>query len=175
MRYRDSLGPVPWIIAMILLFCCQSFAHDYHTSLTRIDHDAKEGLLEITVRVFDHDLEAVLAKKAGARVNIGDSKDSDALIFDYVEKNLIVRDAAGSPLKLEWVGKEMATDIIYLYIEARYEGDPAMLLVADRLFCEEFPEQVNLLQARYSGFRSDLVFKPGDGFKQLGSGKKNKL
>lgn len=141
--------------------------HTYHTSLTRINYNAKEKLVEITVQLFAHDLTPALERRAKKDIDYEKSADIDRLIFDYVTEKLVLKDKNGAAKKLVWVGKEVQTDTIYVYVETRSEQDLEDFQLQNTFFFESFPEETNLVAARWSGKKADLLFKTGDAFKEI--------
>lgn len=136
-------------------------AHTYHTSLTRIDYNAEQKLYEITIQLFTHDLIPLLEKRTGKNVDF-DKKDSDSNILDYLSQNFILTDDIGKTKKLKWVGKEIDTDTIWIYVETSAAEGLEKYQLQNTIFFESFPEQTNLVICHYDGKKADLLFKAGD-------------
>src|ERR1700734_3507187 len=65
--------------------------HPLYISVTEINHNPKDKILEVSCKIFTNDFEAVLEKMGGARVDLSSAKDkaaSDKLIAGYVERHL---------------------------------------------------------------------------------------
>ncbi len=146
--------------------------HKYHTSLTRIDYNKQENLLEITMKVFAHDLFPTLEKRHGKKIDLEHTKDIDKILADYINEKFTIKTKSGENKTLKFLGKEHETDVIYLYSEVSFEGDLEGAEIKNSLFFESFDEQVNLLTIRYGEKKSDLVFKVGDNFKTITNNKK---
>ena len=161
--------------AFVLLLSCAGeifprgfFAlHNYHTTLTRIDYKEKEKLVEISVQLFTHDFVPALERRAGKPIDLEKTSDIDKIIFNYLNENFVLKDKTGAAKKLVWVGKEVSVDTIYVYVESRSEESLEGYKLQDTFFFNAFPEQTNLVIARYGGVKADLLFKPGDGFKEI--------
>ena len=139
-------------------------AHTFYTTLTRLDYNAKEKTLEITVEVFTHDVDQILKvseKKAEK------SATEDEKIFAYLKKNFIVRDAAENALSLEWIGTESKVDTTYFYVRISNVESFENFSLQNTIFFESYPEQKNLVVARWSDKKADLMFKPGDKFQMI--------
>lgn len=142
-------------------------AHRYHTTLARIDHNEKEKILEISVQVFTHDLVPALEQKARKRIDLEKTPEVDKMIQDYFAENFVLKNKSGETRKLNWVGKELEVDSVWLYFEVPWHEDFQGANLQNTLFFEAFPEQTNLVVARFAGKKADLVFKPGDKFKEI--------
>ncbi len=142
-------------------------AHTYHTSLTRIDYDEKEKLAEISIQLFTHDVVPVLEKYSKKNVNLEKTTDVDKIILDYLSENFVLRNTIGQIKKLNWVGKEVKTDTIFVYLEIPLETDFDGFELQNTIFFESFPEQTNLVIARFNGKKADLVYKAGDKSKAI--------
>ena len=154
-------------IALIAFFISPARAHRYHTSLTRMDYNAKEKLVEISIKLFTHDLAPVLEKQAKKPVDLEKTPDVDRLIFDYLNQNFILKNKNGESQKLVWVGKELDVDTVVVYVEIPLEKNFENFSLQNSIFFETFPEQTNLVTARFGETKSDLLFKVGDKFKVI--------
>lgn len=144
-----------------------SAAHTFHTSLTRMDYNLKEKRAEISIQLFVHDLVPTLEKLTKKRVDLEKTPDIDKFILKYLEDNFILKDKTGAVKKFVWVGKEVKVDTIFVYIEIPLTEDFLGYNLQNTLFFESFPEQTNLVIARYNDKKADLLFKVGDKFKEI--------
>ncbi len=141
--------------------------HTFHTSLTRMDYNTKEKLAEISIQLFVHDLVPLLENKAKKRVDLEKTTDVDKFIQAYLADNFILKDKNGEVKKLVWVGKEVKVDTVFVFVEIPLAEDFSGYSLQNTLFFESFPEQTNLVIARYSDKKADLLFKVGDKFKEI--------
>lgn len=142
-------------------------SHRYHTSLTRMDYNPKEKIIETSIQLFTHDLVPLLEQRSGKRVDLEKTPDVDRLLLDYLNENFILKDEKGDAKKIKWVGKELDVDTARVYVEISGEKSPEGFSLENTLFFESFPEQTNLVIARFDGKKSDLLFKVGDKFKEI--------
>lgn len=142
-------------------------AHRFHTSLTRIDFNAPEKNLEITVQLFTHDLIPLLERRSGKRVELEKSPEADKLILDYLNENFVLTDKSGASKNLKWIGKESDVDTIWVYLETAATENLENYTLKNTIFFESFPEQTNLVVCRYDGKKADLMFKVGDKIKEI--------
>ncbi len=129
-------------------FVASASAHRYHTSLTRMDYNREEKLVEVSMRLFTHDLERVLEKQTKRRIDLEKTAKIDELVFDYLKANFILKDKNGSIKNLVWVGKELDVDKISVYIEIPLEEKPENFSLRNTVFFESFSEQTNLVTVR---------------------------
>lgn len=154
-------------VFIFLLFAPAATAHTFHTSLTRIDYNEKEKLAEISIRLFAHDLVAVLEKRTKKYVDLENTKDVDRLILEYLNENFVLTDKNQNRKNLAWVGKEIQTDKVFVYVEIPLEETLEGMRLQNTIFFESFAEQTNLVVARFDGGKADLIFKAGDRFKEI--------
>lgn len=141
--------------------------HTYHTTLTRIDYNAESKSVEISIQLFTHDLTPTLERRAKREIDYEKSAEIDKLIFDYLNEKFVLTDKNGAAKKLVWVGKEFKADTLYVYVEAESAEDLESFNLQNTLFFESFPEQANLVVARWANKKADLLFKQGDKTKEI--------
>lgn len=139
-----------------------AFAHRFHTSLTRVEYNQKEKIVEITVQTFSHDLEDALEKAVGKRVNLDKTPDIGDIIVKYLAGNFVLKNGKGETKQLRWIGKEQQTDAVWLYLEADMPEGITGATLENRFLFERFSDQVNLVSCHYDDKRTDLVFRPND-------------
>lgn len=137
-------------------------AHTFHTSLTRMDYNAEEKSVEITIQVFAHDLETALEKRAGKRVNLEKSKEAGQLILGFLGERFVLKNKSGEAKSLQFVGKEQSADAVWLYLEARMPEGLNGATLENTIFFDLANDQVNLVTCRFEGKKNDLAFKPND-------------
>ncbi len=155
------------IAGFILCFAVQILAHTFHTSLTRIDYNEKSKTAEISIQLFSHDLIPALEKLSKKGVDLEKNKDADALLLKYLDDKFIVQNAKGEKQTLKFVGKELEADTVYVYVEIPLADSLETYSLQDSLFFESYEEQTNLVTAHDDGKKIDLIYKPGDRFKQI--------
>jgi hypothetical protein len=158
-------------LLLLVLACAlapqRAAAHTFRTSLMSMEYNHQEQSLEITVQVFSHDLETILSKRNGKDIRLGKTPDAEAFTFAYLQDAINLKNGAGESKILTWVGMESQADSSLLYIETKMPEGLAGAQLRDRLFFDFLDDQVNLVHLKDEDKKSDLVFKPGDGFKPL--------
>lgn len=165
------MKPLTLILTGLLLVCAATCAgvahaaaaHKFYTSLARVEYNASEKSVEVTLRVFADDLELALRRRAGREVNLDRTKDADQLVLAYLRDAFEIKNSDGEAKALKWVGMELRAGVAWLYVEAEMPEGLAGARLRDQLFFELFDEQVNTVSVRYRGASGDLVFVRGDG------------
>jgi hypothetical protein len=142
-------------------------AHTYHTSLTRMDYNATDKNIEITIQLFVHDALPMLERRLKKRVDIEKTAEADGELFKYLGENFVFQNKKGEPQKLKWVGREFENDVVYVFVEIPFAEGPEGTRLQNTIFFESYPQQTNLVVARFGDKKFDLLFKAGDGIKEL--------
>jgi hypothetical protein len=130
-------------------------AHPLYITVTEINHNAKEKILEVSCKVFTNDLETVLEKVAGARVDLSAPKDkpaSDKLISAYVEKHLRLK-VDGKPVQLHFIGSENEADGTWSYFQVNDVPAVKKIDAGDDLLYDGFNQQINIMHVTVGGQR----------------------
>lgn len=142
--------------------------HRYHTSLTRMDYNKKDKVFEISIQLFTHDLVPTLEKRLKKSVNLEKKSETDKILFDYLNEKFVLKDKRDSSVKkINWIGKEIETDTVNVYLEIPSEENLEDLSLQNTIFFESFSEQTNLVVVRQVEKKYDLLFKVGDRFKEF--------
>ena len=95
--------------------------HEFHLSKFLFEYVPEEEALQITMYMFIDDFEAALSEKKIDNMYICTEKEdeqADRHIFEYLQDKIQLS-VDGQPLNFEYVGKELAEDIIgmWCYLE----------------------------------------------------------
>jgi hypothetical protein len=142
-------------------------AHTFHASLTRLEYDQQEELLEISIQVFSNDLENALSRRSGKRIRLDKSPDAANLSMSYLNDALNLKRSDGQNMTLSWVGMEPQADSVWIYVEVKQPGGIDCFEMRNCVFFDLFDDQINRVHVVNGNKKGDLVFKPGDGFKSI--------
>lgn len=158
--------------AFILLFLMPVLvqAHSLHQTTAEAEWNATTKRLEVSLTVFVNDLELALMRQSEREMRV---EKTAAAVFDeqarlYLARSFVVTNAAGQKAKIEWLGRELDK-------ETQKSGEPTMTLffeialpeglkgvsVLDSVFCDLFPDEVNLLLIRNGSETTQLILKRG--------------
>lgn len=143
------------------------FAHKFYTSIAHAEYNSETKSLEVSTRIFPDDLELALTKRSGKVVTLDGTKDVAALALGYLQETFELKDAAGHIQKLSWVGMDAKVDVVWVYFEIKLPAAPERMLLRDRLLCELFPEQVNVVQLINGERKNELIFKRDNDFQAV--------
>jgi len=122
-----------------------STAHKFYMSQINMWYNFDTFSLEIIIDLFVDDLEKEIEISHGKKLFIGTAKehpDADSLIFSYIKDHFTLsQQDTLSPMS--YVGKELKTEQLLVYIESKNFKDDQPLEVKVDLLTEVFEEQVN--------------------------------
>jgi uncharacterized protein DUF6702 len=130
--------------------------HPIFISVTEINHNPKDKDLEIACKIFTEDLETVLAKATGAKIDLIHPKDTvltGRQIQDYIGKHLVLR-LDGKPVVLSFIGFEREQDAVWSYFQVNnIAAAPKTVSIMNNLLYENYPQQINLMHVTIGGKR----------------------
>lgn len=152
-------------LLLLALASSPTSAHRIEAALSVVEVNPSSGVLEITHRLYAHDLEHALDLGA---VGAGyfETPDGLAAIKAYCERQFFIGDEAGRALRLQFVGAELSGDLLYVYFEAGRYGGKALMLDSNLL--QDFTQaQVNQINLRRAGKTVSARFQTGTPAKQM--------
>lgn len=146
-----------------------SNAHAFHTSITRMDYNAKEKTFELSIRVFTDDLETALTKEnGGKKVVVVNNDKNDALVEHYIKKCFVLTNAQKQKKTASYIGKEQEGDATWIYIEFPAHDGIAGLTIQNSILHDFFDDQTNLVNINYLSNKKSFIFKKDDNIHALG-------
>jgi hypothetical protein len=149
-----------------LLPAQRAFAHPLHTTLTEITEDRAHGVVRATIRVFVDDFGKSLERRARTVAPIGSPVWNSAAV-SYAASVFSMSTKSGSPLALRSCGVTRTADVLWICLETTAASGAASLQVRNAMLCDQFEDQVNVVQATYAGSRHSVMFTRGDPAKPL--------
>ncbi|MEZ0538192.1 DUF6702 family protein [Fibrella arboris] len=150
------------MLPFLLLPLFSFHVHDFHTSLTQMQFDAKSQMVEVSVRMFTDDLETALTKENGGKlVNLSGPAKADQLLERYVRKHFVVADAQRKPRSYTYVGYEQEADAHWVYLEMPASGADTFknIVIKQDILMDLFSDQVNLINIQYNQQKKTVVFR----------------
>ena len=139
-----------------LLLLVLALLHPLHTSHVDLTETAP-GAVTLRIRVFSDDLAAMT----------GPGVPRDSVLARYVRRTVAVTTASGAPVAFRWQGAAADGDVTYLTAATTIPGGLAGASLHVALGADHFPDQVNVVRARYGARAVNLLFLPGDGPRRL--------
>ncbi len=156
---------IVFLLTLLLIPCSLRAAapvHEFHTTFMTIEHNRDEKLLEITLKVFTHDLVPTMTDRFNKQIDLGAGEELDLEIAKYIREKFSLKTAKGETLDFKWVGKEVDSQVAYFYLEIPFEGELDDASVSNSLFFERFKQQINYVSVKFDEKKADLVFKVGE-------------
>jgi hypothetical protein len=182
-KFRLVSGLFPFVplfpfVLSSLLHCFAIIAagnpcsHKVHVSVANLEFNRAGQSVEIVIRVFADDLENALSQHTKRSVKIdpttiNTNKQVGDLVVGYLRDKFELRTKTGRQVKLNWVGMEGQAEMFWLYLECKLPGGLDGTQVRNRIFCEMFDDQVNIVNTKYQGKQIGLMFEGQDQFKAL--------
>ena len=150
--------------------------HKIHVSVTNLEFGRPRQTVEIVVRVFTDDLENALSRRAKRAVKIDlttAGKDGQVIgqVMDYLRSSFELKNKAGRPVAFSWDGIEgrpdSQADMFWIFVKGRMPGGLEGAQLRNKIFCELFDDQVNIVNAKCQGKQIGLMFESKDDFKIL--------
>ena len=130
--------------------------HPIFVTVTEMNHNPKDKTLEIACKIFTDDLEKVLAKASGSKIDLSNPKDTALAakqISNYIGKHLVIT-IDGKPAKLNLIGFEKELEAVWSYFEvSQVATTPRNISVMNDLLYDNFKEQINLMHVTVGGKR----------------------
>lgn len=144
-------------------------AHKFYLSLSLVEFNPETNSLEISLKVFTHDLERCVGRRFRENLNLAEADEhpeSDSLISEYIGEKLVFF-CGEAPQAHKWVGKEVIVDDTWCYFEVPIDcPDNGSIGVTNRLFLEVFDQQLNMMKFSAPGLEKqnlDLNAKKDSG------------
>jgi hypothetical protein len=129
--------------------------HPFYISVTEINQNAAEKILEVSCKFFADDFEQTLEKAYNTHLDIASAKDKilfDKVIPDYINKHLQLT-VDGKPVELRYVGYEKEKESAYAYFEVQNLTSVKQLDAVNTLLHDFRTEQINIMHVTVGGKR----------------------
>ncbi|MDB4583606.1 hypothetical protein N9164_10675 [Draconibacterium sp.] len=137
-------------------------AHPFYVSICQVDFNKENHSLEISLKVFADDLILGLENAGASKLYLGEAKENkktDTYLLDYLKSsiNFIVN---GDQKTYSFVGKEMESDVVWIYLEIQNISSLNNITVDCKLLTEVLETQNNIIQINNGdGIKSMLLNK----------------
>ncbi len=150
------------MLRLILAACLSisssaALAHRFHTGITEIAHNAKTGSVEVVHTLMAHDIDALLAVRARAMVDVGDAA-GEAQLRSYIDAHFYLLGADGKRLPLKWLGLTVNVESVVVYQELEQSALETVARVHNDILSDFLPNQVNTLNIKRNGEISSQTF-----------------
>ena len=136
--------------------------HPLHTTMAEVTIDRPRGTARVVVRVFADDFGTALDAAGGAGT-------WDERAAAYLRRAISIVVDTGQPLAMRDCGTRRQGDLLWLCAEATVTARPgSRLALRDRMLCELFADQVNVVRVTEGATTKNMLFTRGDALKPVG-------
>ena len=138
-------------------------AHPIHVSVTEINHNAEEQILELTIKIFEDDFNDVLEDRTGQTILLGkegEHKKTDRFIEEYIKEKFVIS-INGKPAQLEFIRKEVEDIACWTYVRITGVSEIEKLTIQNSILIHWFDDQINVVHVDYNGRMNSTFFSEG--------------
>ncbi|MCF8459750.1 MAG: hypothetical protein K9G46_03430 [Flavobacteriales bacterium] len=151
--------------ALILSLTLILFApHEFHLSLTEINHNSEKKTMEIAIKLFTDDLVVGLNQPASLQAKIGTAAEPpqvNELIESYIRKHFVIK-VNGKEAGYTYLGKENELDATWCYVEVKNIAKVQILEVQNTLLIEAFDDQTNMVNLNINRRKKSGLARKGN-------------
>ena len=125
-------------------------AHRFYASFSQVNMQSEKGSIEITHRIFTHDIEDLLVRYQGDEAELSNDV-IESFLKDYIIQAFALYDEQGERIPLTWIDIEVTLNDIFVYQEAPFLEGQNTIIVADRILMDLFDEQSNTVNVKLDG------------------------
>ena len=132
-----------YIFLFLSLLCLSFSVHKYYVSVTEIKFAEQKRELQISMRFFIDDVEAVLNQRFDKEFYLATKKelnDTDNYLKLYIDQKFQVK-VNGQIISTNYLGKEYENDVVYFYLLADKISSVDVIEVTNTMLYEKFEDQ----------------------------------
>lgn len=133
--------------------------HPFHTSVTEIVFNEKDQLWEVSIRLFQDDLEVGLSAFQGKKFQFQPQVEADELISKYIKNHVGFQVNRKLQTPYRYIGFEPQKDVIWVYLEIPTHQELRGVYFQNSLLVDVFPDQTNLVQVVRQDNKHSYLFK----------------
>ena len=142
--------------------------HPFHNSVTEMSYNVKDQSWEISIRLFQDDLEQSVSSAIGKKYRMVPGDEASEKELDtYLRKHFRFHAGKQISTPYRWLGTEQQQDAIWVYLEIPTTSDLAGSYLENSIFLEVFEDQTNLVQWAPAGQKKSYLFRKSQEIQQL--------
>jgi hypothetical protein len=110
-----------------------------------MEYNPEKKSLQIVMKLFADDIEAVLEKENNVRIILGSKKEhpkTDEYLTKYINTHFFIEQSRGSK-QISFVGKEVDKDYTWVYLEVKNFKVKDETFISNSMLLDYFSEQTN--------------------------------
>lgn len=158
------------LIVFFILLSLPTFGegkHPFHTSVTEIVFNEKERLWEVSIGLFQDDLEVSLSSFQGKKFQFKPSNQVDDLLVSFIKKQLGFQVNQKLQTPFRYVGWEPLLDVVWIYFEIPTDQELSGVYLQNSLLIESFADQTNLVHVARGGNKKSYLFQKDKTVQQI--------
>ncbi len=170
-RFRQRAQPAAILLAiasvLAIAIATPARAHRLESAMTTIESNSSTAQLEIIHEINYHDLEHVMSQLLGRSTDLASDLPALREAIEWLEEGFDLTDEDKRTFPLKRVGAEIDRGRLLIYYETTHPRGLTSLRVFNQMLMKLIPQQVNQVNIRIDGPTRTLVFRLGDGWKEL--------
>ncbi|MFN4007142.1 MAG: DUF6702 family protein [Chitinophagaceae bacterium] len=138
-----------WLCKWLLIML-----HPLYVSVTDIQYNEQDKVIELSVRIFTDDMEATIKQQhPQQKVDLthpANPKQADAWLNGYIQQHLQLN-SNGKLLAIKYVGYEVIGESVWVYFETAVMPLPTQLQIKNTLLYDFKKEQINIVHTKIGG------------------------
>jgi hypothetical protein len=138
--------------------------HDFHLSLTEIDHNVERKTLEVSIKLFTDDLSLALQAQGAPKMEIGTDREppqANELIENYLRRNVkfVVNT---KPVVYKYLGKQAEMDATWCFLEIPNVSKVQTIEIINTLLIDQFDDETNMVNLNIAGRKKSGMSRKGN-------------
>lgn len=132
--------------------------HPFYVSVTEINHNSKEKILEISCKIFTDDFEKTLSSYANTKIDLSDPKTktiSDRAIAGYITKHLQLK-IDGKPVMFQFIGSEKEEEATWSYFQINDISSVKKIDITNDLLYDMYDGETNIMHVMANGKKQSI-------------------
>ena len=150
-----------WLLAGVF-----ATAHPFYVSVTEINHNSKQQILEISCKTFLDDMEKTLEKQYKMPVELTKPKDpkkAQEMVSEYVKTHLRLK-VDGKPVNMEFVGFEPEGASLWAYLQVNGVAGVHKVEITNTILYEMYDTQISIMHVQAGGVKKSTRINNPDSY-----------
>lgn len=146
-------------IGLLILTLMSFGVHKFYVSIYQINYAPEKKMLQITSRIFNDDLNAVLYKHYNKKTFIGESNETPedvVLMKKYILEHFSIK-VNGQQKAINYLSKELEGNVVICYYNIKEISKIKTLEIQNTALFDLNSEQQNIIQTTFNGKKQSLL------------------
>lgn len=150
---KKYLNLILLVLPLIISLGNTHVKHPFYLSVTELNIQTKEKLVQASCKIFTDDLQMGLHAMHHKPVNLEKySKQNDSLLAVFVQQNLKIF-IGHNPVLFKFIGYEIQEEAVWFYLEANAKNISSEIRVVNRFLCKSIAAQSNVIHCTFNETR----------------------